>query len=337
MATRDTPFSSGASDDLLKLDVYEESSNDSVNKQVETAVNAVDLADRLKNDPDSVKEMTRRLGEKKIADITGKEDLLRRLSDLAGGNYSAFNALLPASLLLLVELYNELGDRKRVKVNNTYRNYSSKEYDKYVEATSLLDSVRIDNIEVDPEEPVDDNAIAVRDIGSETAIYIQAIRSYADLGDSESIAIAIARITDPVVKRDVYFGIMDSLVKSADLDNINAAVVFLGPEVILIKFPNIVADILLNYSIPADKFIGDYPTLAIQLKNLLVSLNPNWYKTIRDGVEIRILKPYMFMSEDALTLLQSDDIHRAACMIADSVTILNIVDVAKRYFPLAPI
>jgi hypothetical protein len=340
MSFLDSIFSSGTKDELAKTDVYDEKRDSAINKKADKINDNVDTLDRLKNDPRYVKSLSESLKNKKIKSILDKNSILNKLAKLLNGDYSLLAKLLPLELGVLLKLYETKDNRTSYRVNGRSKSYTDEQWDSYVRANSMLDNVAPIPDPVDPDDPIvvpDPTLNTFTDITGQVAIFTQIITAFADLHDSDSIANAISRITDPEVKREVYYAILDTLIRSSDLNNLDAAVTFLGAPAILARAPNIIIDLLGAFTIPEDVFSADFPALQTKLLNLLIKINPYWYQIPRDNTVIRNLKPYILMSDDAKKIITPNSIHTAACMISDSYREVNIVDVARGNFPTAPI
>lgn len=340
MAWQDTPFVTGVNDKLAKTDVYKESRDATVNEKADKINENLDILDRLKNDPRYVKKTSERLKQKEIKKITDKNAILGRAAKLLGGDYSLITDLLPENLALLLKLYESKDDLRIFKSNGKKKHYTSSQIDSYEAANALVDNVAPIPAPVDPGDPVitpDPRINTTSDVTSQAAILTTAITSFSKLKDPDSIANTTARIQDVDVKQEVYLSIIDTLIESSDLANLNSAVDELGADLIIARRPNIIPDILGAFVIPIEDTINDYSTLRTALLNLLTKINPYWYLTIRGDTTIRNLNPYILMSEDAKIIITQDPIHRAACFISDSYREANIIDVARTYFPLSPI
>ena len=340
MAWRDTPFSTGAKDKLAKADVYNEKRDSAINNKADKINNNVDLLDRLKNDPKYLQSQLDLLKNKKTKSILDSNKLLSRLSKLLGGDYSLIANLLPVELAVLYKLYQTKDDRHQYRTNGSSRLYTTDQIDAYNRANILLDTVAPIVPEPDPDDPEpepDPRINTSSDITSQVAVLTTAITTFSDLRDPDSIANAIARITDPEVRREVYFAILEALIRSSDLLNLSNAVDELGAEALLARRPNIIAELLGAFEIPENVTSKDYPELQTKLLTLLTKINPYWYLTVRADTTIRNLKPYILMSDDAKTIIETSSLHKAACMISDSYRESNIVDTARAYFPTAPI
>src|SRR5574343_508834 len=268
MAWQDIPFSTGVKDTLAKGDVYKESRETSVNEKAEKINDKIELADRLKNDPKYVKKTAEQLKKKEINKLIKTNSLLGRAAAILGGDYSLLTALLPENLALLLKLYETKDDLHLFRSNGKTKKYTTDQIDSYNRANALLDSVAPIPDPVDPDDPVeepDPRINKTEDISSQVAVLTTVITTFSELNDPVSIKNAIDRIANDEVKKEVYLSIIDTLISSSDLDNLDDAVDLLGADMIIARRPNIIPDILGSFFVPLDDAIGDYPALRTKL------------------------------------------------------------------------
>lgn len=347
---RDIPFTSGASDDLAKIDVYKEKRVGAINDKTDKVDSDIRLAERLKNDPAAL--------QKKVIDkLSTRNDVFGKAAKLLTKalTIAAIIKLLkdPKSffgidLSFIDRIQRLLGRDKRVKNkaklnNGAVVDRTAEEVERYLEAVDQLDELSPPDDPIDPTAepgPVlvpDPNTITMVAVTEQADAFSAIITEFIDLRDPSATAAAIARIKDPDVLKEVYLNISSALVEAGDLFNLDKMLDSLGIETVNALFPNLIKDLFSQFTLPEEITAAEFVILKDKLLAFVARVNPNWYLTPRGDSVIRNLKPYIYMSEDAKTLIALEPIHKPACMIADSYKEDAILDLFKTKFPLTPV
>lgn len=347
---KDTPFSSGVKDSLASVDVYKENSKQAINKRnkVKDKVNYLndkkDVIDNLINDRKNIPKYLAMFGAKGLNSLLNKTGLSAKLIKLLNSKTAKRIGGLLTTVAAVKIFYNKIKSKKKkkVKINGSYRSLSDTQYNDWYMANGVYKDILIKNIaERDYQTAVTNgdittspNATTFKDLDTESALYVTAITGFLRLNDTESILKVLAEITDLDLKRLVLELVLGPATKTIDLDLLALIINELGIVKILSLNPNIVENILSNYSFPPGTKPSDYPAIKAKLVNILDRLDVNWYLIRRDGVWVRNMRPFIVMSDAVLLLFISDSLHRAACIISNSYRTESIIDIIKRQYPL---
>lgn len=121
----------------------------------------------------------------------------------------------------------------------------------------------------------------------------------------------------------------------ADLNTTNLMVDTLGLNRVIADVPNAAALLLSSYRIPAGVSYEGLDAELTRLLSTLDKLQPGWGSYNRNGVAVSDLSLYTFASPDARKLLDRDPTHRLNAVVASQYQPINMLQQAKKMYPLA--
>lgn len=180
---------------------------------------------------------------------------------------------------------------------------------------------------------------SIIDKKSKYAVLNNVLGKGIELGLTKVLDVIIDKLSEDPEDRDaIRLALLNNIRRMAlrsDLDGLEKAVDFLGPQQTLQKEPRIIRIILVAFHFSNKDSVNDYPAKSLQLITLLNTIDPNWLNYEWNGETITRLDNLTGISEDAIVLLGYDETTKTPSLIANSYSRVNIRSLAKLNFPLA--
>lgn len=332
MATKlaEALFVTGPADDLLVKDVY----------QLKDAAVQTRVADILSEGSQHLKTALTQNGavadlasvlEKGTKGITvNKEALTERLMQLSAGVRGQLRTLgtdLGDKVLGRFGTSVEAVQKLRVQIGDAVANL--KNLDDLNSAKGIMGL--LGELSGDPE------FAKHFDLEAEFALFSGILNEAIRLGIPDAIDFLRAQSHDPEVTRQILLNSVPSLLMQANLADLNKVLDEVGREALLIHYPTLLTDIVSRYWFPDGLEKHQYPEQLALLSTVLGKIDPDWYRTRRNGEWITNLHVYSQGSVDCRTLWSLSTEHREPALFAREYPPTSILALAKRDFPHVPL
>lgn len=144
----------------------------------------------------------------------------------------------------------------------------------------------------------------------------------------------MAKIKGTKNKKIFAISISRDAFMSGNLELINRMLDYAGVDAVILKVPDAVQLILMNYRLPPSV---KQPTMAIYtlMVNTLTRLDSHWFEYNRNGTWIPNLAPFTYASRDTERVLALTMDYRMQLAIAKKFPSRNLPALGKAFFPLA--
>lgn len=243
-------------------------------------------------------------GDIKTADVMDKHDIMSisdtvgRLSDMLSPD--AYNSLSPSMLLSLLDTvpyFSEMADRFKGYGNTLFGD------------TLKLASGFFDDLKALPRGPF---LSGLLDIGAElgymASLAIELVKN-SPLGTAVSSVMSLLQNTGSAAAGlvdELYKFVLKHAALIGDIALVTAIVLAIRDRLQSHEKKKTVRQILTSYSYDRSKPRSERTAMAKELVDLLLSLDPNWNTTDRDGETVGNFAQFRFATFDALDILKYD-------------------------------
>lgn len=140
-------------------------------------------------------------------------------------------------------------------------------------------------------------------IEAEAAVIAGIAKELMAFGIPELVDDVIQQARNEAAAKAAYQYLIDPAVQGSNLSMIGKIIDSIGLTMFLENNPNAITSILGTYYFGTDVDVSQYQAKRDELVNLLVRIDANWNKILRNGVYVDYLAPYMAASKDAQALL----------------------------------
>jgi len=144
------------------------------------------------------------------------------------------------------------------------------------------------------------------DIGAEAALVKGAITEIGKWG-VPSLVDDVLDKTDPMVARSAVRRAANEMSSTTDLDTIKVMIARVGAQTLTAETPTFATNLITRYRFKEGVTPEKYPALLADLVSVMDQLQPNWFYTQRAAEEVANLAVIQTASDDAVTLLASDE------------------------------
>ncbi|ATA65425.1 hypothetical protein 2050HW_00090 [Serratia phage vB_SmaM_ 2050HW] len=138
---------------------------------------------------------------------------------------------------------------------------------------------------------------------------------------------------NPILMRSLSNGLEEALL-TGDIRTINSIVHNLGANYVMVRHPNIIRDILTNYTYPVGTTPNEYKAEADVLIDTLNFLNPDWNKAVGAPYLNRNISVFRDASTKAKAVLISRPEYAYQIKIADRYPSQDINSIARTMYPM---
>jgi hypothetical protein len=181
-----------------------------------------------------------------------------------------------------------------------------------------------------------DRLAGVLNLDTQFAVLGKIMQKVNELGIPEAIDMILAKMADDKERRRLLLENLRSAVINCDMYSITKAIEYVGAAGVLARVPDFVNMFLTFYKFPAGSPVATVP-LRDQMINIVAAVDPAWFTAPRDAGTISDLEPFTYCSFDAEANFMLSDTHKLRMMIARSYGSVELIDLAKRYFPYLPL
>lgn len=306
----ETMFSGKGTDDILAGDVYDIKESTNLNSVFESAKGtAKDSVNYLKTNPSSVREVLKTALDMKSGYIT-PTDALGRLG--VGLNSGTLLKLKDGAGGLLDKVGGSLGISPDITNHIKLGLGGAVQYITTNDITGAADSFDIMRSVLGNSE-----LLQFFDIEAETTLLSGIFDNAVEYGMYD--VIDYTKTMNRYDERSFQFAVMSAsstAVYSGDIDSIEMMLKHITAEQLLGENPNVIQDILRNYTLRPDVTPDLYPTKLAQLVALLNRININWYKAPLNGEYVINYDAVSLISDDATKLFMLDAVLRDIVLVA---------------------
>lgn len=182
----------------------------------------------------------------------------------------------------------------------------------------------------------DKDALSFVDLEAEAALLSGLLGEAIKAGIPQAVDLLLKETTSQETRRQVASRNMYAVVFSGNLNTVEKLTTHIAPEALRAKYPNFARDFLAQFALTAGDKANDHPGIKTRILALFNKVDPNWDKSVRNGVLISSLSPFVRASDDAKTVFETSSAHRSAITIAgnfNSVEIKSWIKKRYKYFP----
>lgn len=174
-------------------------------------------------------------------------------------------------------------------------------------------------------------ALGIVDLSAEIAILEYAIDEAVYLGVPGAVDRVLNKVKDPDLKKEMLIRNADKAAVNGDITIVNMAIDTAGGDVILIRNPTIINNLVLNYNISSidERSLEEQ---HLELIDTLNKLDSNWRNKERNNESVSKLEHFTHMSKDARKVLAYDDQFFVELIISEVMDQPHYKDVSKSIY-----
>lgn len=177
------------------------------------------------------------------------------------------------------------------------------------------------------------NAFDVIDREVEKALYQGVIGELLKWDAPTLVKRVLDEITDPVIRRVVVVGSSLFLMDNPTIANLKALLEASDPNALTSQHPDLLEQVLRQYSLEQTDTPADYPTRLTELVEVLTQLNPDWLTLPRGEGDVWNLGLIRYASEDARLVFLQEEPYRSALLTSDTYVLEKPRDLMKKMYP----
>lgn len=174
------------------------------------------------------------------------------------------------------------------------------------------------------------------DLEAEASLLSGLLGEAVKAGIPQAVDVLMRETTSEATKRRVISENIYAVVFSGNLDTVEKLTAYMTPAQIKAKYPNFARDFLAQYALTPADVSASYADIKTRVIDLFTKIDPNWDKTLRNGVWISALAPFSKASEDAKKVFNVTPLYRSALVLAKNFPSVDIKTWIKKnyaYFP----
>jgi hypothetical protein len=327
-ALANTIFQGNSRDAMIVEDAYKISTNETRNSVFEASKGIYkDAVKGMYANKGSVRELASILRDAKNGNVD-KVDMLGRTLGMFGSS--------------LPSLLGTLGGTLKNKLEAVAGDFISDDAKKFISviynnASTLIGVADVNNaeslLEFVSELTGNSELAQFVNLEAESALIAGLANELMSFGIPELVDEAIQQARDERVRANAWAYISTTAVNGSDLQMVSKIIDEIGLTKFLENNPDAINSILSGFFFGTNDTVDKYEAKFVELTNLLVKINVNWNKYLRNGEYIPSLGPYIAASADAKTLFYLHEPHKTLTMTAKGKQPRSMTDVIKGMYP----
>lgn len=320
-------FQTGPNDDVAVGDVYDKGKQSTINKENTSKAQKVfkDSIEKAKNDTGTVKEMLKDLKADSSGNISMDKDAVsKRVGDIMDGQRGLAMGMGDDFLTGVAKSLAKSDDKEgiQIKVGDTIRFIDEADYTSAKGITDIVKSI------------TDNETVAkVLDVDTQMEFIGGIIDKAIEYDIPDVIDDLLQQIEDEKRRERLLIRKLGRAIRASNFSLINEILDLHGAQKCLAREPEAVKNLLRYYRFPRNRNRNNYDSYRNAIINTAARFNPTWDEYEREGETIPNLIPFVYASEDALTLFRASDEYRTVAMIAPTYRSRSILGMAESQYP----